>query len=83
MIHEGNSSAMAPAPQWTIAAVDNARKDPRRQLVRSLCGARGITIEQRQHSYLLRAPGIDLRVADLADVELGELAPYQPRKLDR
>ena len=59
------------------------QRQQRRDAIMAECARRGITIEQRGQSWLLLGPGVDLTAADLANLEVHDIAPYQPRKADR
>ena len=56
------------------------QREQRRDEILAECAERGITIEQRERSYLLRGPGVHVLAADLADLDTKDLVPYIPRK---
>ena len=56
------------------------RKQIQRELIVHECARRGITVKQKGHAYVLTGVGVDLLTADLANLDIHALAPYQPRK---
>ncbi len=56
------------------------RKQQQREAIRAQCEARGIKLEQRECSYRLTGPGVDLICSDLANLDANDLRPQQPRK---
>ena len=56
------------------------KNERQRAIVLAECQRRGITIQQQGKAWVLRGPGVDLLVADLASVTLDNLEPHLPRE---
>lgn len=52
----------------------------KRDAILAECTKRKIKVEQGEHCYLLRGPGVDLMAADLAHLAPADLAPHRPLK---
>ena len=56
-------------------------RERRRQAIKAEAARRRIQVTQRGAAFVLLGPGVDLTVADLADVNVRtDLVPYMPRK---
>jgi hypothetical protein len=56
------------------------RKQRQRETIMNECRRRGVVVEERGECYLLHGPGVDLAVADLANLDMQDIEPYMPRK---
>ncbi len=54
----------------------NDRSEQRREAIRAACAARGITLTERAGYCILRGRGVDMKVADLAQIDLRDLEPH-------
>ncbi|MDP3512694.1 MAG: hypothetical protein Q8S20_08085 [Sulfuritalea sp.] len=56
------------------------RQQTQREAIATECAKRGIAIEKRGNSYLLRGAGVDVQTVDLALLTAFDLAPHWPRE---
>lgn len=59
------------------------RRQEQREFIRGECAQRRIKVIQCGQTYSLRGPGVDLMTADLANLDVNDLAPFQPRPRER